>query len=100
MISDGCSVIEDKSQEVKPCILPFIYYGKTMRQCTPQEDPDNKPWCSTKVDAYGNHISDGGNWGHCGQDCFENQAPVLRAELPFGEGNVNFNKINKKICYE
>ena len=24
-----------------------------------------KPWCSTKVDANGNHISGGKNWGVC-----------------------------------
>jgi len=30
---------------------------------------EDVPWCSTKVDADGNHISGKGNWGNCGPEC-------------------------------
>ena len=90
-ISDGCSVIEKKSHEIKPCVFPFKYLGQTLSQCTTLRDPDKIPWCSTKVDANGNHVTSGGFWGHCGQDCDETQSPVWNGELSFEEGNFNFN---------
>merc|ERR1712243_413522 len=45
----------------KPCVFPFRHWGKTYWTCT--TDGDKKPWCSTKVDRYGNHEL--GNWGDC-----------------------------------
>eukprot|EP00095_Tigriopus_kingsejongensis_P002458 maker-scaffold1402_size43054-snap-gene-0.8 protein:Tk02458 transcript:maker-scaffold1402_size43054-snap-gene-0.8-mRNA-1 annotation:"hemolymph proteinase 5" len=45
------------------CVFPFIYDGTNFNECTNRDDPDSKPWCSTLVDALGNHIP--GNWGHC-----------------------------------
>ena len=36
--------------------------------CITEYDPDDKPWCSTKVNPRTNeHIN--GNWGHCGSSC-------------------------------
>lgn len=67
--SEFCSVIEKKSSKSQPCIFPFKYYGSTYDACTDVNDPDNKLWCSTKVDQDGNHDQSGGHWGHCGQDC-------------------------------
>ena len=82
---------EKKSQEDKPCIFPFKYLGQTLSQCTTLRDPNDKPWCSTKVDANGNHVTTGGGgfWGHCGQDCDDTQSDVMSAEFSFGEGNFN-----------
>ena len=59
-----------------------------MSQCTTLKDPDDKPWCSTKVDGIGNHVTSGGFWGHCGQDCNDTQSVGLNenAEFSFGGG--------------
>ena len=47
---------------------------------------DVKPWCSTKVDDNGVHISGQGKWGYCGQEC-----PCDGEDCPFkpsDEGKV------------
>ena len=37
--------------------------------CTRDDDPSNKLWCSTRVDARGRHVTNAGNWGHCSETC-------------------------------
>lgn len=51
------------------CIFPFTFDGVIHKACTRHgiEDTEYEPWCSTKVDDVGDHIS--GNWGDCSQDC-------------------------------
>ena len=88
-ISDECSVIEKKSRDVQPCIFPFQYLGQTFNNCTILKDPENKPWCSTKVDEDGTHVTSGGFWGHCGQDCVEKDLIELKSELSAEEGNFD-----------
>jgi len=51
-----------------PCIFPFSFRGKIFDECTTFSDPDEKLWCSTKVDENGLHVSAGKYWGHC-DDC-------------------------------
>ena len=53
------------------CIFPFELKGVTHNACTKHmnEDPEWLPWCSTKVDKFGVHISGGGHWGDCGPEC-------------------------------
>ena len=53
-----CSVTDQISKEVKQCAFPFvldsnIYFDNI--ECTNQDDPDGKYWCSTKVDECGIH---------------------------------------------
>lgn len=50
-----------------PCQLPFTLRGRTYYACTYDYShiTGYKPWCSTKVDANGKHVSGGGNWGIC-----------------------------------
>ncbi len=71
MFSEFCSVTEQREKDVKPCIFPFTYEGVTYNNCTVANDPDNMPWCSTKVDEDGNHVKAGRYWGHCDPDCNE-----------------------------
>ncbi len=86
--SDGCTVIEKTSQEAKPCIFPFKYSGQTMTECTTLNDPEDKPWCSTKVNDKGNHVTAGGFWGHCDQGCDTNDSGPIKAELSFRNGKL------------
>ena len=50
----------------KRCIFPFRTTDGMFYDCDVDEDV---PWCSTKMDADGNHISGKGNWGNCGPEC-------------------------------
>ena len=45
------------------CVFPFIYADRIHDRCT-SFDGDS-PWCSTKVDADGVHVSGQGNWEYC-----------------------------------
>ena len=71
-----------RDKYIKPCIFPFTYDGVTYNNCTIVNDPDNHPWCSTKVDEAGNHVKSGRYWGYCAQDCNDNSTKE-KAELSF-----------------
>ena len=86
LVSDACFVIEKKFKDFKPCIFPFVYLGVTYHTCTDVNDPNSKPWCSTKVDDNGNHVSPGGYFGHCGQDCDQEILQQL------AEWSISYNK--------
>ena len=86
-----CSVIEKRGKDFKPCTFPFTYEGVKYNNCTVVNDPDGKPWCSTKVDDDGNHVQSGGHWGHCGQDCKEKvfQEKAEFSIAPFSQGMLS-----------
>jgi len=48
------------------CVFPFVVGGLQQEKCT-RVDGDTRPWCSTKVDAGGSHMT--GHWGYCHPDC-------------------------------
>jgi len=70
----GCKTTSEGPQVNAACIFPFIYRGKEYNKCT-YEKGDDTPWCSTKVDANGNHVSGQKQWGYCGEQC-----PILGQE--------------------
>ena len=53
----------------KKCIFPFVYQNITYINCTKNDAPTNKPWCSTQVDSNHHHIEDKGYWGVCLDGC-------------------------------
>ena len=62
---------EDGPQKNRSCVFPFIYQEITFESCTNRSDPDNKFWCSTKVDKDGKHVGNRSEWGFCDRDCEE-----------------------------
>merc|ERR1712080_695598 len=64
----GCRTTSEGPQVNAACIFPFTFKGKKYNECT-YEKGDNTPWCSTKVDANGKHVSAQKQWGYCGEDC-------------------------------
>ena len=66
-----CYVEKEKDPGVtikEPCVFPFTYKDVTYNTCTNVDHPDQKEWCSTKVDGTGNHVTGGNNWGECRGD--------------------------------
>ena len=66
---EDCFVVEKKSNETKPCIIPFIYQERLFNGCTDFVDIRAKPWCSTEVNENGEHIIGQGTWGECKDVC-------------------------------
>ena len=53
-----CSVTDQISKEEKQCVFPFVLETNLdfeNIECTNQNDPDGKYWCSTKVNENGIH---------------------------------------------
>jgi len=67
----------------KPCVLPFVWGGSVREGCISDGDPDNKYWCSTKVDSQGNHIPNSDNWAHCSPECTTVQSSPSSASSAF-----------------
>ena len=78
----SCNVTEEKSQAVKPCILPFKINDQIFYSCTNYEDKDKKYWCSTNLDNKGHHIGDMGFWGYCPDDCLSPPESPATTTLP------------------
>ncbi len=92
---------------MKPCIFPFKFNGETYNKCTDVNDPDDRLWCSTKIDDSGNHVQSGGFWGHCGQDCnidTDHQAELSFSSFSQGKNILCFNKLtinmNQQLKYK
>ena len=58
------------------CQFPFTFKETTYTSCTGDDDPSGEPWCSTRVDARGRHVPNGGHWGHCSDTCWETSADL------------------------
>merc|ERR1712168_1348807 len=71
----GCVTIDGPDAGF-PCVSPFKFVptNKTYYGCTYDEAAE--PWCSTKVNEFGYHLS--GHWGVCSEDCpVEEIGPVF-----------------------
>ena len=56
--SGNCMTVAGPSSGIE-CIFPFIVDGITHIACTTHlNNPEDEPWCSTKVDDNGNHIGE------------------------------------------
>ena len=51
------------------CVFPFTYKDVKYTGCSLEDADDDKPWCSTKTDANGQHVSGQGQWGQCASNC-------------------------------
>ena len=71
----GCKTVSGP-QPFKQCIFPFIHKGVTYSGCPSDPDNPNKRWCSTLVDAAGNHVVGQNQYGHCSPTC-----PTQSSEL-------------------
>ena len=67
----ACGVVNGQN-----CVFPFRHKNVTYAGCTNVGDPDKKLWCSTEVNAQGEHLAGKGAWGHCQRDC-----PTARERL-------------------
>ena len=64
-----CQYTECPTKDGQDCIFPFIYKGRSYDTCITLDS--DEPWCSTAVDAFGNHIL--GNEGLCSDSCASRQ---------------------------
>merc|ERR1712088_257238 len=64
----SCTTIGGPGQG-KPCVFPLRFGGSLRSSCITDLDPEGKFWCSTRVDAGGNHVTGTGEWGHCSVGC-------------------------------
>ena len=62
----SCKTVAGPSSGME-CVFPFQLGGVSHMACTLHGSSPGNPWCSTKVDASGEHI--GGHWGDCGPEC-------------------------------
>jgi len=58
-----------KTKEGKQCQFPFKHKGVLYYGCPPDPVEVGEHWCSTKVDAQGNHITGKGQFGLCNNKC-------------------------------
>merc|ERR1719206_1269070 len=66
----------------KVCKFPFKFRNKVYASCTTDSDPDNRAWCSTKVDRRGVHVSGEGEFGYCPDSCLANILSTPTPALP------------------
>ncbi len=71
---DECKVNEQGTGVRWPCQFPFVFQSKTFTSCTNLADPDEKLWCSTRVDPdTRQHITGRGFWGYCTDDACKDE---------------------------
>ena len=66
-----CKIASGPEPKDTPCVFPFTHRGVTYLGCAgdPAEDKMAERWCSTKVDANGNHMEGTNHYGYCPPSC-------------------------------
>ena len=64
-----CLTTDDSPSKNIPCVLPFKFQGKLRNECITETDPNDRYWCSTKVNENLEHADGIGNWGYCSESC-------------------------------
>jgi hypothetical protein len=62
-------------------VLPFKFQGILRHECITETDPDNRYWCSTKVNENLEHADSIGNWGYCSESCPPKNGMLRKAEI-------------------
>ena len=62
-------------------MLPFKFQGILRNECITETDPDNRYWCSTKVNENLEHTDSIGNWGYCSESCPPKSGLLRKAEI-------------------
>ena len=62
-------------------MLPFKFQGILRHECITETDPDNRYWCSTKVNENLEHDDSIGNWGYCSESCPPKNGMLRKAEI-------------------
>ena len=79
--ADGevCLTSKDSKASEKECVFPFTFNNFTYNGCPtdPTDETQTKRWCQTKIDATGNPITGGDNWGYCTKGCAPEIFPGL-----------------------
>ena len=65
LIDSQCFTTSDSPDKNAQCIFPWKFNGILKQECITETDPDDRHWCSTKVDDDLEHIGGEGNWGFC-----------------------------------
>ena len=74
-----CLTSKDSVASEKNCVFPFTFNNFTYNGCPtdPTDETQTKRWCQTKIDATGNPITGGDNWGYCTKGCAPEIFPGL-----------------------
>merc|ERR1711963_293246 len=70
-LKSGCSTVSGPSVG-KQCVFPFKFQGVTYNGCAEWiygGEHHGSTWCSTKVDANGEHLDGVSEWGICPDSC-------------------------------
>jgi hypothetical protein len=65
LIDSQCSTTSDSPDKNATCIFPWKFNGILRQECITDTDPDDRYWCSTKVDDDLEHYGGKRNWGFC-----------------------------------
>ena len=90
-----CSTVGGASLNAS-CVLPFNFDNKKHYSCIYGPFSDGYPWCSTKVNENGTHISESGHWGYCSDSCpIENRSNTT----PYKRIILLYFNVSKKLTY-